>query len=162
MTNNLLLESLMREMLTEAVQSSKIIEVMKARNVVKIYYDGDETIRPGYRVVEIYALGTSYANNPVIRAWQRSGVSDTPGGDGLDPLKDIPGWRLFNTNNIEQFQVTKEVFDTRESVMNTTRPHFNPQDKQMQRVEYAIVADKDSTRRAARRTPGAQPQVVTP
>jgi hypothetical protein len=157
MSENLLLESLFKDLLTEAVQSARLIEAMKKRLVARIYYDGDETVRAGYRLIEIYALGTSKVGNPVIRAWQVSGVSDTPHGDGVDKLKEMPGWRFFNTNNIDQFQLTKTVYDVRESVLHSTRPNYNPQDKQMQHVEYAITADKDTARRSARRT-GEQPQ----
>lgn len=142
MEGKLLLESLMKELMTEAVQSNRIINSIKNRVVNKIYYDGDATMRPGYRSIEIYALGTSTAGNAVIRAWQRGGTSDTPHGDGHDKLKNIPGWRLFDLNGIQQFDNTIQKFEATESYINTNRPGYNPHDKQMTRVEYALIPDK--------------------
>lgn len=159
MKGKLLIESIMKELITEAVQSSRVITSIKNRTVNKIYFDGDETMRPGYRSIEIYAYGKSYAGNDVIRAWQRGGVSDTPHGDGHDKLKEIPGWRLFNVAGIEQFDNTIQKFDASEDFMSRERPNYNAHDKQMRNIYYALVPDKGKTSTTA--SPSTAPTSTT-
>lgn len=142
MEGNHLFESMMKELLTEAVQSRRVVTSIKNRAVNKIYFDGDETMRPGYRAIEIYAYGKSTAGNDVIRAWQRSGTSDTPRGDGVDKLKEMPGWRLFSCSGIQQFDNTGLTFVATETEIRNNRPGYNPHDEQMQTVYYALIPDK--------------------
>lgn len=142
MERELLYESVLKELMTEAVQSNRVINSIKNRIVNKIYFDGDETSRPGYRTIEIYAFGKTAAGNDVIRAWQRGGVSDTPRGDGMDKLKEIPGWRLFSCSGIQQFDNTIQKFIATESELRANRPGYNPHDEQMQTVYYALIPDK--------------------
>lgn len=138
-----LMGSVFRELLTEAVQSNRIITSMKNRMINKIYYDGDETMRPGWRSIEIYCYGTSTAGNDVIRAWQREGVSDTPNGNGSDPLTKKPGWRLFRLDGISSFANTGLNFEADPATLQRTRPYYNARDKQMNHIYYAI--DSGST-----------------
>ncbi len=140
-----LMGSVFRELLTEAVQSNRIITSMKNRVVNKIYYDGDETMRPGWRSVEIYCYGTSTGGNDVIRAWQREGVSDTPNGNGQDPLTRKPGWRLFRVDGISSFANTGLKFETDPATLERTRPYYNARDKQMTHIYYAIDSGSTST-----------------
>jgi len=71
-------------LLLEAIGKPEIKSSIGNKQVVTIYYKGDKTINAGYRDIEVYALGISKAGNPVIRAWQRRGVTDT----------EMPGWKI--------------------------------------------------------------------
>ena len=85
-----------------------------------IEYKGDETVSSGRRAIEPVVLGVhTHSGNPVVRAWQRAGATDTP--------DNMPGWRLFRVDKISSLKVTEEKF-------TEPRPAFNPNDS-------AIVAD---------------------
>lgn len=106
-----------QEILLEYADRHRIIDAINNKNLCRIYYEGDTTIIKGLRVIEPVAFGLSKRNNPVIRAWQRVGVSDTP--------DNIPGWRLFRLDRIKTFTVLDEKF-------NEPKPKFNPNgDKDM-------------------------------
>lgn len=113
-----------RELLLETVKKSRIINSIKNRVVNLIYYEGDSVNKPGYRRIEIFTFGVSKAGNPVIRAWQRGGVSDTPNGKPNDPLSRIPGWRMFRLDKIKSFANTIGRFEP-------NKPKYNPEDKDM-------------------------------
>jgi predicted DNA-binding transcriptional regulator YafY len=87
-----------QEILLEYSHRDKIIGAITNKNVCRIYYEGDTTIVKGLRVIEPVGFGLSKRNNPVIRAWQRLGVSDTS--------DNIPGWRLFRLDRIKIYQLS--------------------------------------------------------
>ena len=116
-----LLESLKRIIIKEAISRDSVIDAIRNKKVVAIYYAGDKTINKGYREVEIVAIGPHIkSDNTVVRAWQRRGASDTPDNQ--------PGWRLFRLDKINNISPTSDTFET-------PRPYFNPSgDKHMSQV----------------------------
>lgn len=101
-----------------SISITNINNAINNKNEVIIYYDGDENTSKGKRNVEVYAYGISMAGNPVIRAYQLSGDSDTI----------VPEWKLFRVDMISQWSVLKRIF-------TTPRPKFNPNgDKSMKSV----------------------------
>lgn len=101
------------------------MDSIRKRSIVAIYYAGDETINKGYREIEPVAYGDSLAGNPVVRAWQIRGATDTP--------DNMPGWRFFRVDRIVNWNNTLQTF-------NTPRPNYNPNgDRSMSRVYLNAV-----------------------
>lgn len=124
------------DLLTETANRNQIIDAVKTKNVVTIYYAGDHIVNKGYRDVEIFCYGYSRWGHDCIRAWQTDGVTDTPGGKPADPLTRMPGWRMFRVDRIKSLQPTDEYF-------TIERPKFNPEDKDMNKIY--IAADFNNT-----------------
>jgi hypothetical protein len=113
-----------KSLILEIASIQSIVDAIKNRQVIIIYYDGDEPGGKGIREIEPVCFGYSKANNPVVRAWDREGASHTD-YKGEQPL---PGWRLFRADKIMTFKPTGEVFDV-------MRPDYNENgDKTMIRV----------------------------
>ncbi len=74
----------------------QIINSVRNKNIVTIYYDGEDNGGKGLRVIEPFCFGVSKAGNSVIRAWEREGASFTA-QKGEQPL---PGWRLFRVDRM--------------------------------------------------------------
>ena len=114
------LQDTLKTLLLEVANRSDACNAIKGKFVTSIYYEGDTTLDPGWRTIEPVAAGTTKRNNPVLRAWQRQGASDTP--------QRIPGWRFFRLDRITNFDQTLDTFDE-------VRPNFNPNgDKSMNQV----------------------------
>jgi hypothetical protein len=98
---------------------------MEKKRVIKIYYegsyDGNETINAGYRNIEIFCYGITKRANRVVRAWQRSGATDS----------SPEGWKLFLTKKISNWTPTIQYYDG-------NRPDYNPNDKGMITIFQAI------------------------
>lgn len=110
-----------KSLIVEVASLNAILDAIKRRQRVVIYYDGDEPGGRGLREIEPVCLGYSKAKNQVLRAWDLEGSSHTA-YKGEQPL---PGWRLFRVDKILSFKPTGEIFDT-------IRPNFNPSgDKSM-------------------------------
>lgn len=133
-------------LLNEVVNRDDLIDAIRNRKIVYIYYSGIEgksnegegVIKPGYRTIEPYLLGITKAGNFVVRAWQQSGASDSNRGLNRTPRPDhdiLPGWRLFYVDGITSFLLTGKRFST---AKNKIRPNYNPNDKQMKEIIYAI------------------------
>jgi hypothetical protein len=134
---NILIENLKKFRLfpiNEAVDKTPIIKAVKDREVLYIYYAGDKTIHRGWRTVEPFAVGVSTAGNPVLRAWQQHGVSDSYEGLRGKPTEK-PGWRLFRLDGITSIINTSKMF-------RGLKPNYNPNDSQMVTI-YAAVANND-------------------
>lgn len=114
------LTSLYKDIILEAVNRNQIISAINNRNVCTIYYEGDTINNPGYREIEPYVYGLSKIDNPVIRAYQLGGKSDTP--------ENIPGWRLFRVDRMVDFVNSGDIFEE-------PKPLYNPNgDKDMTRI----------------------------
>jgi hypothetical protein len=126
------LKSQIRQMksLNEFVSRSTVADAIQNKDVVYIYYNGDETINRGYRTIEPFVLGVSTAGNIVVRAWQQAGATDT-GNAPQRPNDEIPGWRLFRLDGITSMNKTLRKFEG-------NRPKYNPQDKQMTQIIMAV------------------------
>jgi hypothetical protein len=149
-----------RALLHEAVQSNRIIQSIKNRVVNKIYYSGDEGQVPGWRSVEIFAYGRNKAGNDVIRAWLREGTSATPQGNGRDPLRNKPGWRLFRVDRISSFQNTNQRFVADSAVMSER--NYNPHDKDLVTIHYALESPSATTTTTTSPTEPTTPAAPTP
>jgi predicted DNA-binding transcriptional regulator YafY len=107
------------------VSFDQVTNSIKNRNVVTIYYDGDEDGGKGLRTIEPYCVGTSKAGNQVLRAWDMEGASHTA-KTGEQPL---PGWRLFRLDRIGNYSTDpRQTFDS-------ARPLYNPDDKGMKGIK---------------------------
>lgn len=121
------LYNIFSELILEAVGKPRVANAIKNHQLVRIYYKGDKTINAGFRTIEVYAFGLSKAGNPVIRAWQRKGVTDT----------EMPGWKLFRTDKIGSWVVLKDNY-FKKPISDRKRdvPKFNPSgDKTMSKVD---------------------------
>ena len=113
-----------KSLILEVASVDSIVNAIKNKDKIIIYYDGDEPGGRGLREIEPVCFGYSKADNPVLRAWDFQGASHTA-YKGEQPL---PGWRLFRVDKILSFKPTNEKF-------NTPRPNYNPNgDKSMIRV----------------------------
>jgi predicted DNA-binding transcriptional regulator YafY len=107
------------------VSFDQVTNSIKNRNVVTIYYDGEEDGGKGLRTIEPYCVGTSKAGNQVLRAWDMEGASHTA-KTGEQPL---PGWRLFRLDRIGNYSTDpRQTFDS-------ARPLYNPDDKGMKGIK---------------------------
>ncbi len=113
-----------KSLIVEIASVNTIMDAIKKRQKVVIYYDGDEPGGRGLREIEPVCLGYSKANNQVLRAWDSEGSSHTA-YKGEQPL---PGWRLFRVDKILSFKPTGEIYDV-------IRPDFNRNgDKSMTKI----------------------------
>ena len=103
-----------KNLITEAATLEDVLDSIKNRKVVIIYYDGDEPGGRGLREIEPVCIGVSKANNRIIRAWDKEGSSHTA-YKGEQPL---PGWRIFRLDKILSLKPTGEVY-------NQPRPGYN-------------------------------------
>jgi len=141
------LQNTLKGLIYEIASLDSIVDAIKNRQVVVIYYDGDEPGGRGLREIEPVCLGVSKAGNKVLRAWDSEGASHT-GYKGEQPL---PGWRLFRLDKILSNKPTGEVY-------NQPRPGYNFNgDKSM--VSVIINAKFDNAPQPQPQTP---PQPETP
>ena len=114
-------------LLTESVDQKSIIDAIEGKDIMYIYYQGDDTTNRGYRTIEPYALGShKTSGNMLLRAWQQAGASDTKrtrpdkwNSGGLNK----GGWRLFNVEGISSFMPTNKKFKK-----DVKTEKFNPND----------------------------------
>lgn len=95
---------------------NEIITAIENQNVLEFYYKGH------LRIVEPHAYGTTAKGNELLRAYQIEGTSDSG---------EVPDWKLFSTNKIEQLT-------TREANFSETRPGYNPGDTAMSEIYCEI------------------------
>jgi len=113
-----------KSLILEVASIDSIVDAIKNKKVVIIYYDGDEPGGRGLREIEPVCFGYSKADNPVLRAWDSEGASHR----GYTGEKPLPGWRLFRADKILSFKPTGKNF-------TQMRPNYNTQgDKSMVRV----------------------------
>jgi predicted DNA-binding transcriptional regulator YafY len=67
----------LRGLLLEIASLESVQDAVNRRQVVIIYYEGDEPGGRGLREIEPVAVGRSTAGNLVMRAWDREGASHT-------------------------------------------------------------------------------------
>lgn len=108
------LQESLKGIINEIASLDSIIDAIKNRQRVIIYYDGDEPGGRGIREIEPVCLGISKAGNKVLRAWDNEGSSHTA-YIGDQPL---PSWRLFRLDKILSNKPTGEVY-------NEIRPGYN-------------------------------------
>ena len=124
-----------KSLILEIASVNSIVDAIKKRQKIIIYYDGDEPGGRGLREIEPVCFGYSKADNPVLRAWDYQGASHTA-YKGEQPL---PGWRLFRVDKILSFKPTGETF-------NEPKPNYNPGgDKSMNRVIINVNFNQPQT-----------------
>jgi predicted DNA-binding transcriptional regulator YafY len=127
------LYNITKSLILEVASVESIVDAIKKKRKIVIYYDGDEPGGRGLRVIEPVCFGYSKADNPVLRAWDEEGSSHT-GYKGEQPL---PGWRLFRVDKILSFRPTAENF-------NTPKPGYNPRgDRSMKRVVINAIFNNE-------------------
>lgn len=94
------LYSIVKNIILERASRSEIESSIDKRQTIRIYYEGDETEVRGWRWIEPYVYGLSKAGNPIIRAFQIEGVTDT----------EQPAWKTFRTDRITRWIKTPKVF----------------------------------------------------
>jgi len=100
------LQDSLKGLICEIAALDDIMNAIKGKQKVIIYYDGDEPGGRGIREIEPVCLGVSKAGNKVLRAWDMEGSSHTA-YTGEQPL---PGWRLFRLDKILSHKPTGEVY----------------------------------------------------
>jgi len=124
-----------KSLILEVASIDSIVNAIKTKDKIIIYYDGDEPGGRGLRNIEPVCFGYSKAGNPVLRAWDEEGASHTA-YKGEQPL---PGWRLFRVDKIQSFRPSGEKF-------NEPKPGYNPRgDKSMTRVIINAVFGNQPT-----------------
>lgn len=121
----------LKDIIVEVASISSVVDAIKKKRRVIIYYDGDEPGGKGLRIIEPVCFGYSKKGNPVLRAWDLEGSSHR----GYLGKKPLPSWRLFRIDKIITFKPTMEKF-------NEIRPNYNPNgDKSMSRVIINAIFD---------------------
>ena len=101
------LQESLKGLLCEIASIGSVQDAINRKQVITIYYDGDEPGGRGIREVEPVALGKSKAGNLVMRGWDREGASHT----AYKGEKPLPGWRLFRLDKILSLKPTGEVYN---------------------------------------------------
>jgi predicted DNA-binding transcriptional regulator YafY len=113
-----------KSLILEQASIENIIDAIRNKNRIIIYYDGDEPGGRGLREIEPVCFGYSKAGNPVLRAWDLEGASHR----SFLGKKPLPSWRLFRVDKILSLSKSGEKFFT-------PRPKYNPfGDKTMRSV----------------------------
>ena len=137
-TNNDVVQNVKRmRVLNEWVSRDNVVDAIKNKDVVFIYYAGDDTVNKGYRTIEPFVLGRSKAGNLVLRAWQQAGATDS-GNNPTRKNDEVPGWRLFRVDGITSLVKTLRKFETDPGYLTTNRPKYNPKDSQMTEIIMAF------------------------
>lgn len=112
---------LYKALLTESAIETDIASAIDNKMVVEINYSGSNVHPAGKRIIQIYALGTSFKGNAIIRAYQISGVTKTANKK----------WKIFLVKNIQSVRFIRSF--------STPKYWFNPKgDKSMQSVRKII------------------------
>ena len=141
-----------RQLLSEGVGESSIIDAIEKHKIVYIYYAGDETIMKGYRTIKPMVLGGSVSEKAqkegpymLLRAWEEAGNSDSQKkyADQKGRLK--LGWRLFRVDKITSFLPTGKFFSTDEKNFPDIES-YNPNDSQMTGIKAAVQVNAEVPR----------------
>jgi predicted DNA-binding transcriptional regulator YafY len=129
----------LKSLILEVASVDSVTDSIKNRQVVSIYYTGDEPGGKGLRIIEPVCLGYSKAGNLVLRAWDTDGASHTA-YLGKQPK---PSWRLFRLDKIVMYKPTGGTF-------NEARPNYNLSgDKSMTNVLINAKFDNTPTQQIA-------------
>ena len=118
-----LFEKIINDLLTEDVEIGKINDAIARTYEVKINYLSDNDKASGERIIQPVAYGLTKAGNPVIRAYQPFGDTQT----------SVPSWKMFLVSGIQSWKpMYKKVF-------KTPPEGFNPNDDKSMSVVYKIA-----------------------
>lgn len=113
--------------LTESVDVNNIIDAMDRNKRVIIQYVGEDGESTGSRYIDIYAYGLSSDGNPVIRAFQPFGDTNTK----------VPAWKFFRLDRISSWKTTDETFSYPKGQQGLGK--FNPDDIGSMKVVYKVT-----------------------
>jgi predicted DNA-binding transcriptional regulator YafY len=146
------LQESLKGLICEIASIDSVRKAIESRQVVSMYYDGDEPGGRGIREVEPVALGKSKAGNYVVRGWDREGSSHTA-YKGEQPL---PSWRLFRLDKILSFKPTGEIY-------NEPKPGYNFKgDKSMVSVDLVAKFDNQQPQETEQPQPTQETPTPTP
>jgi predicted DNA-binding transcriptional regulator YafY len=118
------LYNITKSLILEVASIESVIDAIRNKDTLIIYYDGDEPGGRGLREIEPVCFGYSKSGNKVLRAWDIEGASHR----AYLGTKPLPGWRLFRLDKISSIALSGNKF-------NSPRPNYNPNgDKTMTRV----------------------------
>ena len=104
-----------KSLILEGVSPSKVTEAIEDKKRINIYYDGDDNEASGKRTIDVYAYGLSKAGNPIIRAYQVFG----------DTESEVPKWKTFRLDRITRWEPTGYKFHKPVSDIDASIPNFN-------------------------------------
>jgi predicted DNA-binding transcriptional regulator YafY len=110
------LQESLKSLICEIASIDSVMDAIKQKQKVVVYYDGDEPGGKGLREIEPVCLGVSKAGNKVVRAWDEEGASHT----AYKGEKPLPGWRLFRLDKILSLKPTGENFTEMKQNFNTS------------------------------------------
>ena len=125
----------LKSLILEIASVDSVTDSIKKRQVVSIYYTGDEPGGKGLRIIEPVCLGYSKAGNLVLRAWDTDGASHTA-HLGEQPK---PSWRLFRLDKIVMYKPTGETFDEQIEALQNIVGHRI----QFSKIREIILGDKE-------------------
>lgn len=117
-----------RDIILESANKDEIVKSIQNKNIVLMYYEGDDVENPGYREVEPYVYGINKNNNELLRAYQTGGISDQKRS-----VFGVKGWKLFRVDKISNYKRTDNIF-------NEPRKDFNPRGDGKMRKIYEIAS----------------------
>ena len=118
-----LFEQIVSEILCENVGIGKINDAINRTYEVEINYHSENDNASGKRIIQPVAYGLSKAGNPVIRAYQPYGDTQT----------SVPSWKMFLLSGIQSWKPKyKQTF-------RQPADGFNPVDDKSMSVVYTIA-----------------------
>ena len=118
-----LFEKIVAEILTEDVNVGKINDAINRTYEVLINYHSETDNATGERIIQPVAYGVSKKGNPVIRAYQPYGDTQT----------SVPHWKLFLVSGIQSWKPKfKQTF-------RKPAEGFNPNDDKSMAIVYNIA-----------------------
>jgi len=139
------LYNILNELIVEQVSRTPIEKAIDKKQKIRIYYDPtinrepgeEEKIQKGYRNIEPYVLGLSKKNNPILRAYQVNGVSDT----------DKAGWKTFRLDRITNWTEIPAYFTNPIHMRVKNVPPYNQDgDDLMIRIFKQAKFDNDGSK----------------
>lgn len=132
-----LFEEIVAEILTEDVQIGKVNDAIARTYEVKINYQSDNDNASGERIIQPVAYGLTKSGNPVIRAFQPFG----------DTQSSVPAWKFFLLSGIQSWKpLYKRIF-------RTAPEGFNPNDDKTMSVVYKIAKFNKTPEEVAKKQP---------
>lgn len=117
-----LFERIVYDLLNEDVSISKVNDAINNTYEVKINYKSNTDSASGARIIQPVAYGLSKSGNPVVRAFQPFGDTQTK----------VPSWKFFLLNGIKYWKPLKK--------QKFTKPEkFNPNGDKTMSIVYNIA-----------------------
>lgn len=131
-----LFEKIVSELLVEEVQIGRVNDAINNTYEVKINYQSENDNASGERIIQPVAYGLSKTGNPVIRAFQPFGDTET----------SVPAWKFFLLSGIQSWKpMRKNHF--------SEPPQFNRSGDKTMSVVYNIANFNDNAVEKATKQP---------